>query len=145
MEEAFRISDETSLMSNGRIMRIGKTEDVFHSPMSIKGARITGYRNISRAEKIDSNTLFAIDWNNKFTFDAPLPDSITGIAIKEDSFSFSESLNSSKINIDSIEKSLNGDIAYFHYDGGKRLSSAIRGEVSDHIGVKPSKIILLTE
>ena len=51
MDEAYSLSSMIYIMDQGKVIRSGRTPDVFSDPLSMRGARITGYRNIARAEK----------------------------------------------------------------------------------------------
>jgi len=61
-DEAYLLCKYLMIMDKGEIIVQGKTKDVFENPKKYQAARLTGCRNISRAERIDDWTLHAVDW-----------------------------------------------------------------------------------
>ncbi|MGB4589459.1 MAG: ATP-binding cassette domain-containing protein [Clostridiaceae bacterium] len=61
-DEVYRLCKYLMIMDKGEIIVQGKTKDVFENPKKYQAAKLTGCRNISRAEKIDDWTLHALDW-----------------------------------------------------------------------------------
>lgn len=61
-DELYRFSEELFIVSNGNIIRHGKTKDVFSDPRSAVAARLTGCKNISEARQTDEHTIEALDW-----------------------------------------------------------------------------------
>ena len=49
-------------MENGQIKTAGEKHIVFAHPKTKAGALLTGCKNISRAERVDKETIFAADW-----------------------------------------------------------------------------------
>ena len=66
-DEAYRLCKYLMIMDKGEIIVQGKTKEVFEQPKKYQAAKLTGCRNISRAEKIDDWTLFALDWGIELT------------------------------------------------------------------------------
>ena len=61
-DELYRFSEELFVLDNGRIIRHGKTKDVFAEPVCIEAARLTGCKNFSRIKNADGHTAEACDW-----------------------------------------------------------------------------------
>jgi molybdate transport system ATP-binding protein len=61
-DEAYRLCPELAVMSGGRIIVRGGTEDVFKNPRFVEAARLTGCKNISPARRLSENEVFALDW-----------------------------------------------------------------------------------
>ena len=61
-DEVFRLSDKIAVMNTGRIETVGGRHQVFSDPVTVNGARLTGCKNISRAEIIGKNRIYASDW-----------------------------------------------------------------------------------
>ncbi len=68
MSEAYSLSEHMLMMDQGRIIREGKTGDVFANPLSGKAASIMGYRNIVKAED-KGGKIHVPEWN--ITLDIP--------------------------------------------------------------------------
>ncbi len=61
-DEIYRFSDTLLIVDQGRIMNHGRTKDIFSHPETRSAAMLTGCKNFSAADIIDSHTLFAKDW-----------------------------------------------------------------------------------
>lgn len=62
-DEVFRMSDSIAIMDSGRIEAIGTKADVFHNPLTRKGAMLTGCKNISAIKILESGQIWATDWD----------------------------------------------------------------------------------
>lgn len=62
-DEVFRLSDSIAIMHDGSVEKVGKKKEVFKSPGTKNGAILTGCKNISEAEVLDSDLIYAKDWN----------------------------------------------------------------------------------
>ena len=62
-DEVFRMSDSIAIMDSGRIEAIGTKADVFHNPLTRKGAMLTGCKNISKMKVLDNGQIWATDWD----------------------------------------------------------------------------------
>jgi len=63
MEEAYRLGEQLLVLDLGRVAAFGPKEEIFRRPPSSKVARLTGCKNISRAQLNPDGTLQALDWN----------------------------------------------------------------------------------
>ena len=61
-EEAFRLAKQIAIMKQGQIEQAGSREIVFQRPRTVNAARLTGCKNISRAESVGENKIYARDW-----------------------------------------------------------------------------------
>ena len=61
-DEAYRLCKYLMIMDRGEIIVQGRTKEVFENPRKYQAAKLTGCRNLSRAERIDDWTLHAVDW-----------------------------------------------------------------------------------
>ena len=61
-DEVFRLSDRIAVMSNGRVECCGTRDEVFAHPGTRTAAMLTGCKNISPAEVLDSHHVRALDW-----------------------------------------------------------------------------------
>ena len=62
MEEVYRLCRRLLVLSRGRVAAFGGMEEIFRRPPNAEVARLTGCKNISRAELISTGTVEAVDW-----------------------------------------------------------------------------------
>ncbi len=80
-DEVFRMSDSIAVMDGGRIETIGSRDSVFRHPQTRKAAMLTGCKNISAIQRLDTGRLRAIDWD--MTLNMPqLPEGTTAVGIR---------------------------------------------------------------
>lgn len=82
MEEAYQLCNNIIIIANGCIDATGHKEVIFNNPPTLYAAKLTGCKNISKGEKIGDNTIEAIDWGCRITFNSVLEDNITDIGIR---------------------------------------------------------------
>jgi molybdate transport system permease protein len=63
MEEAYRLGEQLLVLARGRVAAFGAKQEIFRRPPSSEVARLTGCKNISRAQANPDGTLQALDWN----------------------------------------------------------------------------------
>ena len=61
-DEIFRFSEDLLILDKGRIIRQGKTREVFSSPGKKAAAVLTGCKNFSSVTVMDEHTIRAEDW-----------------------------------------------------------------------------------
>lgn len=61
-EEAFQFCKELTLLKDGRILVSGETRSIFDEPGSVEAARLTGCKNITEIQRLDSHHIYAKDW-----------------------------------------------------------------------------------
>ena len=71
IEEAYRLGEKLMVLSKGRVEAFGPKEGVFRNPGSIEVARLTGCKNFSRARRIASDALEALDWGCRLRVSPP--------------------------------------------------------------------------
>ena len=64
-DEVFRLTDSIGIMANGKLEVIGEKKEIFGNPKSKMGAILTGCKNISEIERIDSEYIYAKEWGVK--------------------------------------------------------------------------------
>jgi len=62
MEEVYRICSDLVVLNEGKVVARGDKKSIFLNPPTLSAARLTGYKNISRARRISENEIEAIDW-----------------------------------------------------------------------------------
>lgn len=86
MEEIYRFSREVVVLDGGRCVSAGPTQEVFEHPDNKITARLTGCRNFSRAERIDSHTVRALDWGITFHLQRDVPENIHDLGYPSQAF-----------------------------------------------------------
>lgn len=62
-DEVFRLADKIAIIKDGKLETIGDKREVFAQPKTRQAAILTGCRNISRVEVIDTHKVRALDWD----------------------------------------------------------------------------------
>ena len=73
-DEVFRLSGHIAVMHNGRIEKYGDKKEIFRDPGTKNGAILTGCKNISRIEKREKGSVFAVDWGMELRLDREVTD-----------------------------------------------------------------------
>ena len=81
-DEAFRFCDQLILLKDVKTLTIGKTRQIFENPGLIEAARLTGCKNYSAAERIDSHHIFAADWGISLRTVQQVPTDISWVGIR---------------------------------------------------------------
>lgn len=72
-DELYRFSQELYVINNGEVITGGETRAVFADPLRVEAARLTGCRNLSALEPVDSHTVRAVEWGAFLTLKRELP------------------------------------------------------------------------
>jgi molybdate transport system permease protein len=62
MEEAYRLGEQLLVLARGRVAAFGAKQEIFRRPATSEVARLTGCKNISRAQANADGTVEALDW-----------------------------------------------------------------------------------
>lgn len=62
LEEAYQLCSKLVILSEGHEEGIGLKEDIFNNPPTVTAAKITGCKNISKAERKQDGKVAAADW-----------------------------------------------------------------------------------
>lgn len=73
-DEVYRLCRTVSCIHNGKMEVIEPVKEFFHNPKTKTAAILSGCKNISRAERIDSHHIKALDWGVVLTADDIPPD-----------------------------------------------------------------------
>ena len=80
-DEVFRMSDQIAIMDSGEIQVMGTKTEVFQNPRTRKVAILTGCKNISDVEHLESGEIWATDWD--ISLDAGrVPEGATAVGIR---------------------------------------------------------------
>ena len=80
-EEVFRLSNSIAIVENGKIDAFGTKKEVFANPRTRKGAMLTGCKNISRLELLETGRVRATDWGLELELPGLTPE-ITAVGIR---------------------------------------------------------------
>lgn len=75
-DELYRFSDELYILSEGKVISGGRTEDVFQNPGCLEAARLTGCKNFSAVRKTGDHLLEAADWGITLYLKQDIPDDV---------------------------------------------------------------------
>jgi len=62
IEEAYRLGEELLVLARGKVVAYGPKEKIFQQPPTAEVARLTGCKNISRANLNSDGSVEALDW-----------------------------------------------------------------------------------
>jgi len=82
IEEAYRVSDNIIVFDKGNATLSRDKNDLFKNPRTLAEATLTGCKNISKADKIDSYTIYAENWGIEYHSTEKIPDAISHIGIR---------------------------------------------------------------
>ena len=83
-DEVFRLSQSIAILDNGKIDAFGMKKEVFSNPRTRKGAMLTGCKNISHLERLESGTAWATDWDMELEIPGLTPEtSVVGIRMHD--------------------------------------------------------------
>lgn len=81
-DEIYQFSDYLFVMEQGRVIRSGKTREIFANPGNRIAARLTGCKNISPARKTGEFQLYAPDWNLTLQTERRVSDRVKYVGIR---------------------------------------------------------------
>ena len=86
-DEAYSICTDLLILDAGRVVASGKTEQLFENPGTVTAARLTGCKNISRAERVGEFELRALDWGGLLVkANAPVGAGISHVGVRAHTF-----------------------------------------------------------
>ena len=90
LEEAYRVSSNILVMSEGKVIANDTKENIFERSPKLIVAKVTECKNISRAEIIDNYTVKALDWNCNLQVIEPIPSNLKYLGIRAHHLRFSK-------------------------------------------------------
>ncbi|MDD3569477.1 MAG: ATP-binding cassette domain-containing protein [Lachnospiraceae bacterium] len=79
--EIYRLSEQLVVMDKGKVVLCDHKKKVFNSPQFVQVARLTGYKNISKAKKVDDYCINALDWNITLKTNEKITDKVEYVGI----------------------------------------------------------------
>jgi molybdate transport system ATP-binding protein len=81
-DEAYRLCPRIAVLSEGSIDVLREREALMQNPETLAAARITGCKNFSRARRLSSQKLYAVDWDTELTTKGELPTALSYIGYR---------------------------------------------------------------
>ena len=97
LAQAYYLCPQLLVIDRGKAIALNQKQNVINHPPNLKTAQITGCNNFSRAKKISSQTIAAIDWQCELQVEHPIPKNLSQIGIHAHVITFTK--NKSGINI----------------------------------------------
>ena len=86
MDELYKFSSELIVVSDGKIVEKGAKEELFHSPKTVKAAKLLGVNNILKTKSLKNNQIFIDDWKIPVKTGDINANDIESIGIRDDGF-----------------------------------------------------------
>ena len=149
-DEAFQFCDELIILDQGKVIAKGETHEVFENPKKVQVARLTGCKNISKAEIIDDYHIKSLDWGLVLEVSERIPPNISHIGIRAHDFSPAnkDDINSFEtVDSTKIEMPFEWEITLANGLWWKRDKQIHEHEfeIPKYLKVDPKNIILLEE
>lgn len=88
MEEAFRFCSELLVLDGGHVIARGPKHQLFECPRTVAAARLTGCKNIVRAQPLAADRITVPEWNCELHIAVPVPGSLTHIGVRSHQIAF---------------------------------------------------------
>ena len=120
--EVYRLADKVAVMHKGTIDTLDTKAEVFAHPKTLAAMILTGCKNISSAQKISDDKLFAKDWQLELTA-KNIPDDLKFVGIRSVAFEFRANLaeNTFAPEIVQVIEDTSSYIVMIRAQGGKSL------------------------
>lgn len=81
-DDIYKCCTDLTIISGGRSLMAGDTKEIFRNPKLAETCRLTGCKNISKARKTGTRTLYAEDWKMALTAAEDVPDDLAAVGIR---------------------------------------------------------------
>lgn len=85
-DEIYRFSEELLVVEDGKAAVFGKSKEIFENPRKTAAARLTGCKNISRAEILDEHHLKALDFGVILHTERVIPEDTKAVGFRAHEF-----------------------------------------------------------
>lgn len=85
-DEIYRFSEELMIMDEGRLIRSGKTNEIFENPGWKEAAKLTGCKNIAEVQAGENAVLQVPEWNLELQLTRDVPENIRYIGFRAHDF-----------------------------------------------------------
>ena len=93
LEEAYRVSSNIMVMSQGKVIANDSKENIFEHSPNLVVAKVTECKNISRAEVVGNRQIKALDWGCNLTVVEQIPRNLKYLGIRAHHLKFSKDGN----------------------------------------------------
>lgn len=80
--EAYRVCDHIIVYENGVSLEKREKKDLFKHPKTLSEATLTGCKNISKAKKTGTYSIYAENWGHEYTFNNEISENVQYICIR---------------------------------------------------------------
>ncbi|XTR37189.1 sulfate/molybdate ABC transporter ATP-binding protein [Paraclostridium tenue] len=103
INEAYRVCDDIVVYDNGLAINKRSKDELFKSPKSLKEAKLTGFKNISKIKFIKSEVIYAIDWDIYINVNnMSINEDLNYVCIREDDIKISNNRRTEVFNMELI-------------------------------------------
>jgi len=139
-DEVYRLCERICVVSNGSVDVVDDKWELFKNPQTYSASLLTGCKNISEIEILDSNNLFAKDWGISFNYGKPVPKNKKYIGLRAHQICMCPDLSSENSFEYEIVREIQDTFSYILMIKPKNSADGlIRWEVSKAIREKISK------
>ncbi len=85
-DEIYTFADTVLVMDAGRDVIFGAKENIFANPTYVAAAKLTGCKNISKAERRNAHEVYLSDWDVTLKLEQEIPEDIISIGIRAHDF-----------------------------------------------------------
>ncbi len=158
-EEAYKLSDQLMVMDQGTVLQKKATKALFEDPEICEAARITGCKNIVKAEKCGESAVWIPQWQTQLQTGREIPDNITAIGVRAHDFHAVGPAAKNVIPVcvqEEMETPFEWNVLFRLRDGAEdariwwkiakeQLPAGDRWKPPEYLAVDKHKILLLTE
>jgi molybdate transport system ATP-binding protein len=138
INEAYRVCDDIVVYDSGLAINKRNKDELFKQPKSLKEAKLTGFKNISKCEYINSETIYAIDWDIHINIsNMNLNKDLNYVCIRENDIKISNNRRTDVFNMEFIDIIENP----FDYTIGVKRANSSKSSII-YINVRKSEIDL---
>lgn len=139
-DEVYRLCDRICVISDGYVDVVDEKWELFKNPKTYSASLLTGCKNISEIEILDSNILFAKEWGISFNYGKSIPKDKKYIGLRAHKISMCPDLSSENSFEYEIIKEIQDTFSYILMIKPKNsVGGLIRWEVSKSIREKLSQ------
>ena len=103
INEAYRVCDDIVVYDNGLAINKRSKGELFKSPKSLKEAKLTGFKNISKIKFIKGEVIYAIDWDIYINVNnMSINEDLNYVCIREDDIKISNNRRTDVFNMELI-------------------------------------------
>ena len=150
--EAFRMCGKIGVMTQGRMLTVKKTKELFADPGSRQAAVLTGCKNIVTAEKTGEYEVFVPEWDIRLVTGAPVGNGLRAIGIRAHYFNPKTPFNSFPVRFGREMEEPFEWVSEFRYERQDPSCPAVWWRYAkdkrltvkpERLGVAPANILLL--